>query len=524
MLGEVFTALCGVMGIIGLWGFLKNRRPKSSFRHVTRGPGATNNFLSRTLTDNQPSAHSDNQTSPHSSQQTLALATQVAHAGTVSAGSPGSGDITAPLHLGTTFRRSDNGGWDFGFCYGRQGNPTRQTLEESLKAIENGLCAFMYPTGLSASFAVFFSLLMPGDHIVISSNLYIGFGFLHRLLQQKWDVTVSTIDLGEEPEKWKHDLTKHIVGGGGRVRFIWVETISNPLFKIADIAGLKETILSASAALPQPTAQPLLVVDSTWTTPMLLRPLDLGADIVLHSCTKYIGGHSDLMGGAIILHKSLSSLRETFYNCQQTLGAVMAPFDCYMATRGLRSLHARIERHCNNASQLADFLVSHPRVSKVYYPGLATHPQHQIALQQFQTINGTQMFGGMVGFELKSASHEDALRVVGHTQLFVKSTSLGCSESLIEPEGGPSIFQAHIPASFIRISTGLEDIRDLIADLKAALDADSRIDTLEMERTVVQQMLSSGVDGDEVGMERTVEVPSSGQDAAGGDEVAMKSD
>lgn len=459
----LFTAFWGLLGIVAICVCmrLRWRRPQPSFKHVTRRPSSpSSNFLPRSSTNTHLSSSS--RQPDQDCHRQLAVATQVAHAGTISSGSPGTGDITAPLHLATTFCPSDKRGWE----YGRQGNPTRQSFQDSLNAIENGLCAFAYPTGLSASHAVFFSLLTPGDRIVISNSIYCGLGYLHRLLTKKWNLTVLTIDIAEEQEKWAQDLTNHIVEGEGRVRFIWVETISNPLCKIADIAGLKRTILSSCAALPQPTAHPLLVVDSTWTTPMLVRPLDLGADIVIHSCTKYIGGHSDLMGGAVILHPSLSDLREEFYNCQQTLGAVMSPFDCYLATRGLRSLHARIERHSNNARQLAEFLVSHPRVGKVYYPGLATHPQHQIARQQFGTINGTQMFGGMVGFEMASGSREDAIQVIGRTDLFTKSTSLGCTESLIELSDDDCI-----PASFIRISTGLEDINDLIAALKAALDS-----------------------------------------------------
>jgi cystathionine gamma-lyase len=362
---------------------------------------------------------------------------------------PSFGDVIPPLHLSSTFAQSAPGEHK-GFDYSRAGNPTRQRYEACLAALENGSHAFAFASGLAASDAVI-RTLQPGDHVLCSYDVYGGtFRLFERILKNQ-QIEFSFTDLTDFAalERSVQPNTK----------YIWLETPTNPLLKIVDIKEIAGFAGSKGIKL---------AVDNTFATPVFQRPLELGADVVIHSVTKYLNGHSDIIGGAVICNDG--ELAEQVGFIQFAAGAVQAPFDCYLAHRGIKTLALRMQCHQASAMKIAEFLENHARVESVLYPGLPSHPQHALASRQ---MDG---YSGMLSFYLKG-DLEDATRLLQSTQLFSLAESLGGVESLIEH---PAIMtHASLPAdvrenlgiadSMIRLSVGIEDVEDLIDDLDRAL-------------------------------------------------------
>jgi cystathionine gamma-lyase len=362
---------------------------------------------------------------------------------------PSFGDVIPPLHLSSTFAQSAPGEHK-GFDYSRAGNPTRQRYESCLAALENGEHAFAFASGLAATDAII-RTLRPGDHVLCSYDVYGGtFRLFERILKNQ-NIEFSFADLA--------DLAAMEQAVRVNTKFIWIETPTNPLLKIADIRQIADFARSNSIKL---------AVDNTFATPVFQRPLELGADLVMHSVTKYLNGHSDIIGGAVIT--SDAELAEQIGFIQFAAGAVQAPFDCYLAHRGIKTLALRMQCHQASAMRIAQFLEGHSGVESVLYPGLPSHPQHALASAQ---MDG---YSGMLSFYLHG-NLEDASRVLQSTTLFSLAESLGGVESLIEH---PAIMtHASLPAgvrkdlgiedSLIRLSVGIEDVDDLIEDLDQAL-------------------------------------------------------
>ncbi len=380
----------------------------------------------------------------------VAIQTHLAHAGTLFDGDWANGDVTAPIHLSTTYRRGDKGNWPFGYAYSRVGNPTRDMFERTMSLGEGGACGVAFSSGMAAAHALLFGLLENGDEVLVSDNVYKTIFSLLKILQRKMNVSHRTIDLSN-----LDGLSEHVTPA---TKIVWTEVISNPLCKVVDIPALARSLRDAKSSA-------VLVVDSTWTTPALCRPIHMGADAVVHSCTKYIGGHSDVMGGIVVLkdHTHAATLR----SMQSTIGSVMSPFDCYLATRGLRTLSVRMRCHSQNASKVAEFLQSHPSVTQVHYPGLRNDPGHEAAKRMFSSFtprDESVMYGGMVSFTI-AGGLSDAVAFIEKTRVFMRCTSLGATESLIEPSAGLS-GNENLPPSLIRLSVGIEDVSDLIRGLQ----------------------------------------------------------
>lgn len=354
------------------------------------------------------------------------------------------GALTPPLHLATTFERDPDGGYARGYVYARWQNPTRRLLEETLAALEgDGAEAAAFASGMAAAHAVL-QALRPGDHVLLPDDVYHGVRQLLREVLAPWGLAFSEVD--------QTDLEAVRAALRPETRLVWAETPSNPLTKVTDLAALAEIAHAAGA---------LLLVDGTWTTPLLQRPLELGADLVLHSATKYLGGHSDVLLGALVARGGLP-LMERVRLLQKTAGPNADPFACWLVLRGLRSLGARMPRHCANAQALAEALAGHPRVTAVHYPGLPTHPQHALAARQ---MTG---FGGMLSFEVEGGA-EAALAVAARVRLFRRATSLGGTESLIEHRASIESQPSPTPPGLLRVSAGLEHPDDLVEDLLQAL-------------------------------------------------------
>jgi cystathionine gamma-synthase len=332
------------------------------------------------------------------------------------------------------------------YDYARGGNPTREALQTVLASLEGGTAAFSFASGMAAETTLML-MLRPGDHVVLGDDVYGGtYRLLARVMSQ-WNVEFDTVDMTDEEalEKAIRDET----------RVIWVESPSNPLLKIADIRRCAEIAHAAEAKC---------IVDNTFATPYLQRPLELGADVVVHSVTKYLAGHSDLVSGALVVQDGDTAERLAFL--QNAVGAVPGPVDCYLALRGVKTLALRMEQHCRGAQHVAEFLAGHDRVAKVHYPGLPDHPGHDVAAGQ---MSG---FGGMVSFEV--GSEEEAIRLAERTKLFFLAESLGGVESLIEVPGPMTHASVagsalEVPPTLIRLSVGIEHPDDLIADLEQAL-------------------------------------------------------
>jgi len=352
------------------------------------------------------------------------------------------GDVTPPLNLSTTYLRDENGGYPGGHMYSRVSNPNRSSLEKLLAELEQGAEACAFSSGNAAGMAVFQSL-KPGSHIICPDDMYWGF---KKQLQSIF-ADILSIDF--------IDLT-HIEGIEASIRsntvMIWIETPSNPLLKVTDIAALSAITKKHNL---------ILACDSTFASPCLQNPIALGADIVMHSTTKYIGGHSDVIGGALITAKT-DELWTRIRNIQQIGGAVPSPFDSFLLVRSIKTLPYRMRGHCANANALANFLEQHPKVEAVYYPGLPSHPQHAIAKSQMSD------FGGMLSVLVKGG-FEEAKTVVNNVHVFAQATSLGGVESLIEHRASVEGPDTKTPQNLIRVSVGLEHIDDLIADFDQAL-------------------------------------------------------
>jgi cystathionine gamma-synthase len=373
---------------------------------------------------------------------TMRFETLAVHAG--GEPEPPTGDVAPPIHLSTTFVHGPEGERPGGYMYIRESNPTQTRLCEALAAIEGGEAALVFASGLAAG-AAYLQALPAASHAIFPDDIYYGFRHIARDLMPRWGIEVSVVDLA--------DLSA--VRGALRpnTRLIWAETPSNPLMKIVDLAALAEIAHGAGAQL---------IVDATFATPALQRSLDLGCDAVLHSTTKYLGGHSDEQGGALVF-KTRGPLYEKAEQIRYILGGVASPFNSWLVLRGLRTLPCRMERHCANALAVARALARHPSVEAVHYPGLESDPGHAIARRQ---MSG---FGGMLSFRVRGG-REAAVRVAARVKLFVVATSLGGTESLIEHRASSEGPGSKTPENLLRVSVGLEHPDDLIEDLKQALE------------------------------------------------------
>ncbi len=353
------------------------------------------------------------------------------------------GDVTPPISLSTTFLRDEQGGYPGGHMYSRVSNPNRTALEKVLSELEHGEDACTFSSGNAAGMSIF-QALKPGSHIIAPDDMYWGF---KKQLQSIFEYTLEFdfIDL-TKTEEIEAFLKPNTV-------MIWAESPSNPLLKITDILAIAAITRKHNL---------IFACDSTFASPCLQNPIQLGADIVMHSSTKYIGGHSDVLGGALITSKR-NEYWEKIRNIQQIGGAVPSPFDCYLLLRSIKTLSYRMQGHCHNGMALALFLEKHPKIETVYYPGLNTHPQHKIAAAQ---MTG---FGGMLSILVKGGVTE-AKKVVNRVKIFAQATSLGGVESLIEHRASVEGPDTKTPQNLIRISAGLEHIDDLMSDLEQALN------------------------------------------------------
>ena len=355
-----------------------------------------------------------------------------------------SGAMTAPIHLSSTFERDPDGQYSKGYVYSRLGNPNRQALQECLLNLEGGAAAAAFSSGSAATAAVFQSL-SPGAHVIAPNDCYHGTSDLLRDVFAPWGLETTFVDAT--------DLQQVSQAVRPNTKLIWVETPSNPLLKITDIPRVVEIAHDARA---------LCVCDNTWATPMLQRPLELGADMVVHSTTKYLGGHGDVIGGAVITNED-SEFFQRIRLIQTACGAVPSPFECWLVLRGIRTLHLRMPAHSANAVGIARFLGDHPRVEAVHYPGLPGHPGHDIAARQMS------YYGGMVSFQVEGG-REDAMQVAARVKVFTRATSLGGTESLIEHRASIEGPGTKTPDNLLRMSVGLEHAEDLIEDLSQALE------------------------------------------------------
>ena len=354
------------------------------------------------------------------------------------------GAVTEPIHLSSTFERAPDGTFPHGYVYTRLANPTRAALEASLAALEGGTAAAAFGSGSAATAAVF-QALAPGDHVLVPLDAYYGTAKIARDIYGPWGLETSFVDMA------RPDLVERALRPNTRV--LWLETPSNPLLSICDIAALSAIARARGVRT---------VVDNTWATPALTRPLALGADVVMHSTTKYLGGHSDVLGGALVAREA-DAFFERVRTIQTSAGAVPSPFECWLVLRGIRSLTWRMHGHVANARAVADFLVSHPRVEAVHYPGLVAHPGHDVARRQMSAP------GGMLSFQVRGGA-DDAISVAGRVRLFTRATSLGGPESLIEHRFSIEGPDTRTPPNLLRCSIGLEHADDLIADLTQALE------------------------------------------------------
>ncbi len=351
--------------------------------------------------------------------------------------------IALPITLSTTFERGEDGSYPGGFDYSRGGNPNRCALEAALAALEGGPEAVAFPSGMAATFSVIFSL-SPGGHVVAADDAYYGTGVLLRDQFAERGIEASFVDMT--------DLGAVRSAMRPNTRLVWMETPSNPLIRISDIEALAGIAREGGA---------ISCCDNTWATPLLQRPLDLGVDIVMHSTTKYLGGHSDVTGGAVIVREPGETL-EALRSIQKDGGLVPSPFDAWLTRRGLESLAARMTAHCANAMELARFLDAHPRVERVHYPGLEDDPGHVLAGRQ---MSG---FGGMLAFDVMGGRHE-AFAVAANVRVIARATSLGGTHSLIEHRASVEGPTTRAPENLLRMSVGLEHVDDLKEDLDRAL-------------------------------------------------------
>ena len=377
----------------------------------------------------------------------LGFETRAIHAGYEP--DPTTGAVIPPIYATTTYKQDGVGGLRNGYEYSRSANPTRTALEGNLAALEEGSHGFAFASGLAAEDTVLRALCRPGNHIVIPDDAYGGTFRLVDKVAKLWGLTYSAVDVGD-PEAVRAAIQP------GRTKLVWVETPTNPLLNIADIAVLADVAHEAGA---------LLAVDNTFASPYLQQPLTLGADVVVHSTTKYVGGHSDVVGGAVVVDDE--DLAEAIGFHQNSMGAIAGPFDAWLTLRGLKTLALRMERHCDNAEAVVEFLLGHPDITHVNYPGLASHPGHATAARQMRR------FGGIVSFRVAGGERQ-ALDICNRTRIFTLGESLGGVESLIEhparmTHASVAGTDLEVPADLIRISVGIETATDLVADLAQAI-------------------------------------------------------
>ncbi|MFY9886897.1 MAG: cystathionine gamma-synthase [Streptosporangiaceae bacterium] len=373
---------------------------------------------------------------------------------------PATGAVVPPIYQVSTYKQDGVGGlrgkelgeaarWIEGYEYSRTDNPTRGALEECLAALEGGARSLVFASGMAATDCLLRTVCHPGDHVLIPADAYGGTFRLFDKVLTGWNVSYQPVSMAD-PAAVRAALAQR------QAKLIWVETPTNPLLAIADIATLARLARDAGA---------LLVVDNTFASPYLQQPLALGADAVVHSTTKYVGGHSDVVGGAIVVADT--ALGESLYFLRNAIGSAPGPFDAWLTLRGAKTLAVRMDRHCANAERIADMLSSHPAVSEVFYPGLPAHPGHEVAAKQMRG------FGGMVSFRARGGPGE-AVAICGRTRLFTLGESLGGVESLIEHPASMTHASVagsplEVPADLIRLSVGIESADDLIEDLRTAL-------------------------------------------------------
>ena len=369
---------------------------------------------------------------------------------------PSTGAVVAPIYQVSTYAQDGVGGLRRGYEYSRSGNPTRDALQECLAALEDPAGALAgttralaFASGLAAEDTLVRTVCRPGSHVVIPDDAYGGTFRLFDKVAARWGVTITPARLTDV------DAVRAAVQSG-RTDVVWLETPTNPLLRVADIAALAQVAHDGGA---------ILVVDNTFASPYLQQPLLLGADVVVHSTTKYLGGHSDVVGGALVANDPELGDRLAYH--QNAMGAVAGPFDAWLTLRGIKTLAVRMDRHCDNARRVVDLLVGHDRVSQVYFPGLPDHDGHDVAVKQMRD------FGGMVSFRVVGGE-QAALDVCGRTRLFTLGESLGGVESLIEHPGRMTHASVagsplEVPADLVRLSVGIEHVDDLVGDLAQAL-------------------------------------------------------
>ena len=373
----------------------------------------------------------------------MRIETRAIHAGRHTDAATGA--VTTPIHLSTTFERGADGEYPLGFAYSREKNPNRQALEECLAALEGGKEALSFSSGLAVSTAVVQGL-EPGDHILAPSDVYYCFRKVVGEVFGKWNLAIDYVDMS--------DLDAVRAAVRPNTRLVWIETPSNPLMKVTDLAAVAQIARAANA---------ISICDSTFATPVLQHPFEHGIDMVTHSTTKYIGGHSDVVGGVLITRYD-NYLFERARRSQRHGGLVPSPFDCWLTLRGVSTLPYRVRAHAANAQRIAEHLAGHQAVEKVHYPGLPGHPGHDVAVRQMEA------FGGMLSFQVRGCG-STAMKTVGAARLFTRATSLGGPHSFIEHRASIEGPGTKTPANLIRLSVGLEHADDLIEDLERALAA-----------------------------------------------------
>lgn len=355
----------------------------------------------------------------------------------------GTRDVTPAIHLSTTFKKADDGSLPGGYLYGRSNNPNRESLERALAALEEGAAALAFSSGSAATLALFQSL-HPGDHVIAPEDAYYGTAALLRNHLNSWGLKSTFVDM--------RDLASIERAVTPTTRLIWAETPSNPLLTVCDIRRIAGIAKKCGA---------VLACDNTWATPLLQQPLKLGADVVMHSTTKYLSGHSDVLGGTLIFGQA-GAVFEKARSLQRDGGAVPSPFECWLTLRGLQTFPYRVRAHSENAQRVAEFLAGQTKIEAVHYPGLPSHPGHKIAAAQ---MSG---FGGMLSIQVKGGQTE-AFKLAAAVKLFTHATSLGGAHSLIEHRASVEGPATHTPVNLLRLSVGLEHPDDLIEDLRQAL-------------------------------------------------------